>query len=550
MQSKKSTMDIIALLSSEADKAVDQIIVDSKRLHTVVNGSGTEEAITEDGSRIPSVRKALLDNLYFKVPPIPWRNGTSVKEYNQLYSFTDNQGITTWWYAPGATNSAQVVMGDSPLNNAGFKLFMDRSDLSKVYAPINSPLFTGNPRVPTPAEGDSSRSIANTEWVKTSITKAIEDALGQENSGIFDNITVKKQATLNDVSIAGKLEISSPLVSAPLTAVEVRKLTLKGDNAAFTFDPVVGKKTTNLEQTRVTSEDFIGTNGVFDKVTVGIEGSDLDSIRAHGKSTFDSVVIKKNANQPAEKDTLNVGGVTRVFDLIVEGSTQGIKANVDGADIKPKTVETTSVTADSVTAKKLRVTEETSLSGKTTMGGEISIGAGAKVTGLPDAVKGQDFDLGDVKVKSITSSGMTKTDKLDATTATIETLTITSSADMSRADINPKSVTSLKFVSVPVAVANPAANFIPDGTGNVYNVTVNKNLTLNPPNGLVGSGQAMSVVLYLTQDNIGNRSVTLGGGAVKLGPGDFNVNPLGVTVVQMLYSGFGNIVDVIVSARG
>lgn len=39
-----SNTDIIALLSTEADKAVDQIIEDSKRLHIVVNGTGTEQA--------------------------------------------------------------------------------------------------------------------------------------------------------------------------------------------------------------------------------------------------------------------------------------------------------------------------------------------------------------------------------------------------------------------------------------------------------------------------------------------------------------------------
>lgn len=39
-----SNTDILTLFSSDADKAVDQIIEDSKRLHIVVNGTGTEQA--------------------------------------------------------------------------------------------------------------------------------------------------------------------------------------------------------------------------------------------------------------------------------------------------------------------------------------------------------------------------------------------------------------------------------------------------------------------------------------------------------------------------
>lgn len=60
-----SNTDIMALLSTEADKAVDQIVEDSKRLNIVVNGDGTAQTTTEDGSLIASVRKALLDNLFF-----------------------------------------------------------------------------------------------------------------------------------------------------------------------------------------------------------------------------------------------------------------------------------------------------------------------------------------------------------------------------------------------------------------------------------------------------------------------------------------------------
>lgn len=100
-------------VSEDFNKAVDQVILDSKRLHGVVNGDGLASIVTEDGSLIPSVRKALLDNLYFKTPPIAWKQGTQVSVFNQLYAFTE-AGATSWWYAPTATQSTIVLQGVSP----------------------------------------------------------------------------------------------------------------------------------------------------------------------------------------------------------------------------------------------------------------------------------------------------------------------------------------------------------------------------------------------------------------------------------------------------
>ena len=46
-------------------------------------------------------------------------------------------------------------------------------------APINSPIFTGNPSAPTPANGDSSQSIATTAFVQNIITNSISSVQGE-----------------------------------------------------------------------------------------------------------------------------------------------------------------------------------------------------------------------------------------------------------------------------------------------------------------------------------------------------------------------------------
>ncbi len=41
-------------------QAVEQTIIGAEQFHEIINGSATSEIVVEDGSKIPSVRKALL----------------------------------------------------------------------------------------------------------------------------------------------------------------------------------------------------------------------------------------------------------------------------------------------------------------------------------------------------------------------------------------------------------------------------------------------------------------------------------------------------------
>lgn len=42
-----------------------------------------------------------------------------------------------------------------------------------LYAPLASPVFTGDPQVPTPGAGDNDSSIANTAWVRTALASLL-----------------------------------------------------------------------------------------------------------------------------------------------------------------------------------------------------------------------------------------------------------------------------------------------------------------------------------------------------------------------------------------
>lgn len=97
-------------------QAIEQTITGAEQFHEIINGSATSEVVVEDGSKIPSVRKALLDNFYFK-DPIPWQQGQNETVFNQLRQFTDG----SWWYAPTATATNIITMGVSPVGDSLWK---------------------------------------------------------------------------------------------------------------------------------------------------------------------------------------------------------------------------------------------------------------------------------------------------------------------------------------------------------------------------------------------------------------------------------------------
>ena len=102
-------------------EATEIAIEASNQLHGVINGDANAEVTVEDGSKIPSVRKAMVDSLYFK-PPIAWAQGAYEDTYNQLREFVDGD-VRTWWFAKGATVSTPVLMSTNPATDVNWTLW-------------------------------------------------------------------------------------------------------------------------------------------------------------------------------------------------------------------------------------------------------------------------------------------------------------------------------------------------------------------------------------------------------------------------------------------
>jgi len=112
----------LAFPADTYSEAVDLSITASNQLHTILNGDSTTEVTVEDGSKIPSVRKAYTDSLFF-LSPQPWSVGEYETAYNQLRSFAEPSGITTWWFSKTATISTPILMSTTPHEDTNWTLW-------------------------------------------------------------------------------------------------------------------------------------------------------------------------------------------------------------------------------------------------------------------------------------------------------------------------------------------------------------------------------------------------------------------------------------------
>ena len=114
------------------EQGVDLVIFSSNQLHDVINGDATATVETETGL-IPTLRKALVDNFFFKTP-IPWLAGSYETVFNQL-RFFENGILSGYYYAPTATVINPVPMQTSPSADNNWRLYALKTEQipSEVY---------------------------------------------------------------------------------------------------------------------------------------------------------------------------------------------------------------------------------------------------------------------------------------------------------------------------------------------------------------------------------------------------------------------------------
>lgn len=582
--------------TSQFETAIDQVVEDSERLHKIINGSSSETVIVEDGSTIPTVRKALLDNVYFKTPPQPWIAGTQATVFNQLYSFTSSAG-TFWWYAPGASPATPVTLPVNPSTSAAWKVYNDSVVVSEKFAPLNTPVFVGSPTAPTPAQGSNSGAIATTAFVKTAIAVALNSLPG--SSPTYSDITVTGESLLSNLVVSGQSQFGGDIDASGVLG-KFQKILLPSQTSTLSFDYTASPdylRTTlapnSVQTNNLTSAVIVNGTASADNTTMSLTGV--------GNNTFDYVYIRGNSSKASTEPRLKVTGTTELENVRVTGSLSGVNVGVDGLDILPNSIVTTTTaeigsdltvngvtTLGSASIQNLGVVSSLTVNGNSTLTGGFTAGTASSVAGNL-SITGLLAVTGAATVSTnLTVTGNANLNNGGTGTTTVNNLNVLGtltgvSVDVNGKDINPNSVLatttieaygSLKGASLvitgeatapkvtanfvgttPGSVTTPSAGttWTPGGTGsdltkmnNIYNVDVTNTLTIGPWANL---GSAFTATIYLFQDTTGGHAVTLDASYKIINGGTISTTANSVTILQVTYCGRGTVYDVAVYQR-
>ena len=585
------------------ENAVDQVIVDSERLHNVVNGSAVEEVITEDGSPIPTIRKAMLDNIYFKTPPLPWTVGATCTVFNQLYAFKSAAG-TQWFYAPSASVDNPVRLPADPTESGYWKIFLDSKYMEDHYATKESPVFTGNPQCPTASLESEDETLANTSFVHQLVRSQLLNL--QAGTLVLEGLNVGTLIKTNNLSVTGNASFAG-LVEASGSQGKFRQVTLTKEGSTLDFDyrnPLDPDELSTLLDYHSVTTDRITSH----KIINGSASSDNDtmSMECLGNNRFDYVYITGSGAKDADEPTLTVSGITQLENVVITGDVQGISHSVDGMDILPNSVgtkrltvtealtvqgdanfadiHTNTLTAEgALTANTITGVEGAfttlSVSGASSVSGDLTVEGGALLKGTLGVSGGVTMDS-TLTVKGNTtfggSSGTTTVHNLNITgdvlgwspDLTGQSITVTAvsadsvnatsvnanSATVNNLSVSKSTVQKMEFstdeLTATVDVASGVWN--PDGDSQVCIMHLDKNITLDAWAGITGDTKpkAFSAIIYVIQDATGGHTLTFSSNyAVVSRTQAIGGTANQVSILQLTYPGFGDIVDVIIAQR-
>lgn len=585
------------------ENAVDQVIVDSERLHNVVNGTAVEEVITEDGSPIPTIRKAMLDNIYFKTPPLPWTVGAVCTVFNQLYAFKSAAG-TQWFYAPSASADNPVRLPADPTQSGYWKIFLDSKYMEDHYATKESPVFTGNPQCPTASLESEDETLANTSFVH----QLVRSQLLNLQAGTLDleGLNVNTLIKTNNLSVSGNASFSG-LVEASGSQGKFRQVTLTKEGSTLDFsyrNPLDPDELSTLLDYHSVTTDSITAH----KIINGSASSDNNtmSMEGLGNNRFDYVYITGSGAKGSDEPTLTVSGITKLENVIITGDVQGISHSVDGMDILPNSVGTKRLTvtealtvqgdanfagintntlsaAGALTAKTVTGVEGSfttlTISAAASVAGDLVVEGGTLLKGTLGVSGGVTMD------SSLTVNGNTVFGGSEGTT-TVHNLNITGVVMGWTPDLTGQSITVTSMSADSVNTTNANANaatinnlsvsnatvqkigfntdeltatvdvtsgvWSPDGDSQVYIMHLDKNITLDAWAGVTGDTKpkAFSAIIYVIQDATGGHTLTFSSNyAVVSRTQAIGGTANQVSILQLTYPGFGDIVDVIIAQR-
>lgn len=266
--------------------------------------------------------------------------------------------------------------------------------------------------------------------------------------------------------------------------------------------------------------------------TAAIKGATLESTGAAtvGNALTVSAGGATITGNSAVTGNLNVSGTFTAGSFTTSGALRGATVTSDGA----LTVSAggAAITGNSTVTGTLGVSGALTAGSISTTG---TLGAGA-ATLSSLTVSGTSGFTGAVTAVDLTSTGLITAKDLTVTgtfTADVSTLTTTA-------------ISTKKYDVQAVANQNVTGTWTPDGTSNVYNITVTGALTIGKMP--ITTGKAASWFIYVTQDSTGH-AVSWATGMSQIGDSAVNQTPNSVSICQLVYCGYGDIIDVFIAQR-
>jgi hypothetical protein len=110
---------------------------------------------------------------------------------------------------------------------------------TSAFAPVNSPVFTGDPQAPQPAAGDADASIATTKFVSDAVATSLHDVgrnyLHNSMMNVQQRGTGGWSANMNYTADRWRIGVSSDAVTVNLIPASDAVRTAVGDEAATTY---------------------------------------------------------------------------------------------------------------------------------------------------------------------------------------------------------------------------------------------------------------------------------------------------------------------------
>ena len=388
-------------------------------------------------------------------------------------------------------------------------------------------------------------------------------------------------------------------------------LTKEGSTLDFSYrNPLDPNELSTLLDYHSVTTDSITAHKIVNGSTSA--DNDTMSMEGLGNNRFDYVYITGSGAKGSDEPTLTVSGITQLENVIITGNVQGISHSVDGMDILPNSVGTKRLTvtealtvqgdanfacintntlsaAGALTAKTITGVEGSfttlSTSGAASISGDLTVEGGTLLKGTLGVSGGVTMEstltvggnailggsTGTTTVHNLNITGAVTGLTIDLTGTTINPSAVLSDyatisgslsaveANISSCTLTKATVAKMEFSTSELTATVDVASGIwnPDGEKQIYVMHLDKNITLDAWAGITAAGteedpkpNAFSAIIYVVQDAAGGRTLTLGSNYAVVS----RTQAIGgaanqVSILQLTYPGFGDIVDVIIAQR-